>query len=32
MAPVRILAELEQFCQSHGVSEVRSLTGTLEVW
>ena len=32
MAPVRILAELEQFCESHGVDAVSSLTGTLEVW
>lgn len=32
MAPVRILAELEQFCQSHGIDAVSSLTGTLEVW
>ena len=32
MAPVRILAELEQFCENHGISEVSSLTGTLEVW
>ena len=32
MAPVRILAELEQFCQTHGIDAVSSLTGTLEVW
>ena len=32
MAPVRILAELEQFCQTHGIDAVSSLTGTMEVW
>ena len=32
MAPLRILEELERFCDSRGISEVRSLTGTLEVW
>ena len=32
MAPVRIRDELEQFCVRHGVSAVRDLTGTLEVW
>ena len=32
MAPCRIARELEQFCQSHGVAEVQSRTGTLEVW
>ncbi len=32
MAPCRIAQELEDFCKAHGVSQVRSLTGTLEVW
>ncbi len=32
MAPCRIAQELESFCNTHGISEVRSLTGTLEVW
>ena len=32
MAPVRILEELDRFCDDRGISEVRSLTGTLEVW
>ncbi len=32
MAPIRIAHELEEFCRTHGISEVRSLTGTLEVW
>ena len=32
MAPVRIRDELREFCESRGISEVRSLTGSLEVW
>ena len=32
LAPVRILDELDRFCDDRGISEVRSLTGTLEVW
>ncbi len=32
MAPVRIVRELEDFCRRQGITEVRSLTGTLEVW
>ena len=32
MAPCRITKELEEFCRKHGVSQVSSLTGTLEVW
>ena len=32
LAPCRIARELEDFCRSHGVEAVQSLTGTLEVW
>ena len=32
MAPIRVRDELEAFCESRGIPEVRSLTGTLEVW
>lgn len=31
-APVRILEELTEFCARRGISEIKSLTGTLEVW
>ncbi|MFR8292532.1 MAG: dihydroorotate dehydrogenase [Dysosmobacter welbionis] len=31
-APLRILEELKEFCESRGIREMRSLTGTLEVW
>ena len=32
MAPVKIAAELEQFCAQRGIERVRDLTGTLEIW
>lgn len=32
MAPVRILEELNAFCAENGVEDMKSLTGTLEVW
>lgn len=31
-APIRILEELRTFCADHGIADVKSLTGTLEVW
>lgn len=31
-APIRILEELCTFCAVHGIADVKSLTGTLEVW
>lgn len=32
MAPIRILEELEAYCLTRGISDVRALTGTLEAW
>jgi len=32
MAPVKIVQELQEFCQSRGIEKVSDLTGTLEIW
>ena len=32
MAPVRILAELEDYCTAHGIEKVSDLTGAVQPW